>query len=94
MPSEVSPCADWKLRTALSVAGPKSPSVATELPCLTSWTWSAWTAGPVLPWRTVLTRAENVAGPAMPSADRPRDCWKAVTAALVPLPKSPSAVVE
>ena len=48
----------------------------------------------VLPCRTVLTRAENVAGPAMPSAPSPRDCWKAVTAALVPLPKSPSAVVE
>src|SRR5690348_8779841 len=29
-PSTESPCVDWKLRTALSVAGPKSPSTSTE----------------------------------------------------------------
>lgn len=95
MPSPPIPSCDWKVRTAVWVAGPKAPSTESPAPRLAlSSDWTAFTAGPLSPWRTVMASAPQVAGPTMPSAVRPLDCWKLTTALRAPEPKTPSTLTD
>ena len=54
------------------------------------WSWTARTAGPVLPRCTVTIRARQVAAPTTPSPSGCRERWNLTTAALVLGPNGPS----
>src|SRR5712671_6512941 len=75
---------------------PKMPSTTSVRPFLRLrkliWSWTARTAGPTLPSRTVTIRARHVPARTTPLATRPWRRWKAITAALVFGPKRPSTV--
>src|SRR5215469_5308118 len=86
----------WNARTHASVLGPKTPSTFSVCPFLLfrklAWSCTARTAGPVLPWCTVTTRARQVAPATTPVAGRWRARWNATTAALVLGPDTPSTI--
>src|SRR5579872_1633518 len=84
----------WKARTDASVFGPNRPSTVSVRPPVRFrkliWSWTARTAGPLLPRCTVTASDRQVAAWTTPVAGRPFLCWKATTAALVLAPNTPS----
>src|SRR5690606_18196519 len=95
IPSAPMPAWLWNDTTAERVAGPNTPSTASDsLRFLFNCACRARTAGPVEPCWTVTTSVFQVLGPTMPSTARPRRLWKVFTADSVAGPNTPSAVTE
>ena len=102
-PSTPIPADDWKLRTAVCVLRPKTPSALMFAPVALSMFWRFTTALPREPGRSFgvlftavglfATRAERVRAPTTPSTPIPADDWNVTTALRVFRPKEPSTLM-